>query len=354
MRKKSLLLCSAAVASLLLTACQMFPAEEELPAAPVIRSYEAVEYTYATVVRGDLIKSQKISCEYVPAKKENHCFVLGGERIDQIFVTEGEQVTEGTVLAQLQCESYIRNIETQEYDLQVLELKREHLLENQKLALEKLDLQDASSIKIRETTESYEKQLQSIDDSLYVGRLRLQELQKELKDRQLIAGFDGSVIYARSLSSNERSVESRIVVTVADMESTAFVVKGEDAAHFPVGTQVTITQNKEILTAKSVEAAELGLTDVTSDEPIAYLKLDHPDPTLESGDRGSIEVVLDSRTDVLYLDRDAIKTAEGKQFVYILDENGLKVMHDVTVGLVSGDFVEITSGLSEGDSVILE
>ena len=29
-------------------------------------------------------------------------------------------------------------------------------------------------------------------------------------------------------------------------------------------------------------------------------------------------------------------------------------MHDVTVGLVSGDFVEITGGLSEGDSVILE
>lgn len=354
MRKLSLLLCSAAAASLLFSACGMFPAEEELPAAPVIRSYESVEYTFATVVRGDMVKTVNVSCEYVPAKKENFCFSLGGERIDQVFVTEGEAVSQGDLLAQLECESYLKNIETQEYELQTLELKREHLLEDHALALRRLDLQDASSIKINETNESYEKQLQSIDDSLYIGRLRLQELQEDLRERQLIAGFDGSVTYAREITGNERSVEGRIVVTVADMDSTAFIVKGEDAAYFPIGTQVTITKNKEIMTAEAVEGAALGLAGSTDDTPIAYLKLDQPDPTLESGDRASIEVVLDSRTDILYLDRDAVKTAEGRQFVYILDENGLKVMHDITTGLVSGNFVEVTGGLSEGDTVILE
>ena len=67
MRKVSLLLCSAAAVSLLFSACQMFPAEEELPSAPVIRSYEAAEYKVATVVRGDLAKTVRVSCEYVPA-----------------------------------------------------------------------------------------------------------------------------------------------------------------------------------------------------------------------------------------------------------------------------------------------
>ena len=63
MRKIPLLLCSAIVVSML-SACQMFPAEEELPAAPLIRSYETTEYKQALVIRGDLEKTVNELCGY--------------------------------------------------------------------------------------------------------------------------------------------------------------------------------------------------------------------------------------------------------------------------------------------------
>lgn len=354
MRKIPLLLCSAIVVSML-SACQMFPAEEELPAAPLIRSYETVEYKQAAVIRGDLVKTVKVNCSYVPAKLANLGFVLGGERIDRIYVEDGDQVKAGDVLAELLYTDLSDRIASKEYDIQVLELKREHLLEDHQLALEKLDLQEAGPTRIKETNESYEKQLQSIDDSLYINRMKLEELQKDLRDRQIIADFDASVTFARKLSDGERSVEDRTYVTIADMSTTAFTVDGDDAAYFPLGTQVEITCNKMTLTAESVDPSALGITEaIETDEPIAYLKLHNPEPSLEDGDRGTIEVVLDSRTDVLYVTKDAVKTAEGKQFVYVLDENGLKVMQDVTVGLDIGKYIEIVSGLNEGDSVVLD
>ena len=69
---------------------------------------------------------------------------------------------------------------------------------------------------------------------------------------------------------------------------------------------------------------------------------------------GSVNVVLDQREDVLYVDRKAVKTADGKYFVYMLDENGLRTRKEITTGLETGNYVEIVSGLTEGDSVILE
>ena len=37
----------------------------------------------------------------------------------------------------------------------------------------------------------------------------------------------------------------------------------------------------------------------------------------------------------------------------MLDENGLKVLREVVTGLESDDYIEVVSGLAEGDSVIV-
>ncbi len=86
---------------------------------------------------------------------------------------------------------------------------------------------------------------------------------------------------------------------------------------------------------------------------MAYLQLLQPDPTLENGESGTVQVTLDQREDVLYVNKEAIKAAEGAQFVYMLDENGLKVLREVVTGLESDDYIEVVSGLAEGDSVIV-
>lgn len=43
-----------------------------------------------------------------------------------------------------------------------------------------------------------------------------------------------------------------------------------------------------------------------------------------------------------------------KRFVYVQDENGLRAMAEVETGFEADGFVEILSGLEEGDAVILK
>ena len=75
---------------------------------------------------------------------------------------------------------------------------------------------------------------------------------------------------------------------------------------------------------------------------------------LADGDRGAVTLELDRREDVLYVNASAVKHMDDKRFVYVQDENGLRAMAEVETGFEAGGFVEILSGLEEGDAVILK
>ena len=373
--------------------CGIMPEEEELPAAPVIRSYEAAEYEQALVMRGDMILTKKVKCTYASAKQEKYSFSLGGMYIDKVYVSEGQQVKKGTLLAELEQGDLPRQISDGEYALRALQVGRAYLPEYQRLDRERQDaiiadmegqikelmawsrnyepgepegaayVDRANAVLIQQIelekqkdadAQTNEKQLQEADDAVYIAGIRLQELKEELRERQIYADINGTVTYLQKMKEGERSVKGKVFVTVADLDTVVFTVKGEDAGYFPVGTQATVLCEKKEYPAQSVDPSVLGLAEQQEgDEPMAYLQLLQPDPTLENGVSGTIEVILDQREDVLYVPRDAIKAAEGAKFVYMLDENGLRVLREIATGLEDGEYVEILSGREEGDSVII-
>lgn len=374
--------------------CAVMPQEEELPAAPVIHSYETEEYQQTAVMRGDLVLTKTVRCTYASARQERYGFLLGGLYIDKVYVSEGQKVEQGTLLAELEKGDLPGQISDCEYALRALQVKRAYLPEYQRLELVRQDaviadmeaqikelmawsgnyeageekkalIDQANAILIQkmalekqreETVAANEKQLQEADDAIYIADLRLQELKKELRERQIFADFAGTVTYIQNVKEGDRSVKGKGFVTVADLDTVVFTVKGEDARYFPVGTQTSVLCEKKEFPARAVDPRELGLEPAGEEDEgtsVAYLKLLQPDPTLENGVRGSIEITLDQRQDVLYVNREAIKAAEGAKFVYMLDDNGLRFLQEVATGMENETYVEIVRGLSEGDSVII-
>lgn len=344
--------------SFILTGCQILPQEETFPEAPIIRTYEAEEYRLASVLRGDLALTKRVSCSYMPAKQESLCFELSGEIIEGIYVTSGQEVKAGQLVAKLEQEDLAQQIDQLEYELQVLEVQRSYMMEKweveEQLLEAKYDVESTDYEAQKAVVDAkYILALEANRDSAYIKELRLQELRTDMQKHKLYATMDGTVTYVRDIQDREASVKDRVMITIADMNSTAFAVKGEDSEYFEVGMEVVITKGKQQYEAICVDAAELELTEESGDKR-AYFQLLQPDPTLESGNSGQIEVVLDSREDVLYVNKRAIKTAGGKQFVYVLNEEGLRETKDVTVGAEFGNVIEILGGLKEGESIILD
>lgn len=83
------------------------------------------------------------------------------------------------------------------------------------------------------------------------------------------------------------------------------------------------------------------------------LEIDNTDGLIKGGMYGEVHLVVDKKENILVIPQYAIVDFESNKVVYVV-ENGKAVRKTVTVGLTVGDMAEILSGLSQGDSLIVE
>lgn len=350
------------VCALCLSSCALLPEEETFESAPVIKNYEARSYKLTCVTRGELIKSVRVSCSYVPVQSEKLAFAVGGEYVDEIFVSPGDSVAAGEVLGQLRLNGVEDQIESCRESLASLDLQLRQLTERQSLAERKARVQYAGDAKglaeaLQALEKSYGKQRQSLEDSRLLTGSRLAEYEKQLSDRQLVATLSGTVTYVRSFSEGARSTLGERVVTIADSTLSLFRAETEYWDRFTPGETRVITVSKHEYEAVVTTEKELGLPEtekVEGKRGVVYFKLTQPALDLEDNDRGSLELVLDRREDALLLPEKAVSLMGEKQVVYYLDDEGVRRFREVTTGLAANGQIEVLSGVSEGDEVIAE
>jgi HlyD family secretion protein len=76
-------------------------------------------------------------------------------------------------------------------------------------------------------------------------------------------------------------------------------------------------------------------------------------PTLLYGLSASLDIVTSSAEDVLYVPIQSVFEENGKSYVSIPGEDGSIKKVEVSTGLYNFDFIEIKSGLDEGDFVLI-
>jgi multidrug efflux pump subunit AcrA (membrane-fusion protein) len=68
----------------------------------------------------------------------------------------------------------------------------------------------------------------------------------------------------------------------------------------------------------------------------------------------SVTVLLEQKTGVLAIPAKAVKREQGKNVVYLAGDGRPPQMHEITVGWKDGQWIEVLSGLEEGQTVFLE
>jgi len=355
-------------------ACSLLPVEEEAPPPPVIRSYEKVEYRFAEVTRGDLVETKRISCQYSPALEETLCFSVGGVLIENVYVSSGDVVKKGDILAVLESGLLSSQIDNQTLELEKLKLGRSQLTDTYKLNLEAetikleslrkdlesadegqrrmLEMQvEAQEKAVATLTNNYKLQLDVYDTRIKASSEKLADLNSQMEKRKLVAGIDGTVTYVKETNPYSTSVENDKFIVIADKTSSVFIVSGDDATYLKPGDAVSIMLSNDSREATVVDAAELGLE---PSDRLAYIRLNETAFDIKERASGSITIELDRRDDVLYVPRSAVKSANGKSIVYMLNDDGIKTMREIETGFQADGKVEIISGLDLGDQVIVD
>jgi len=139
-------------------------------------------------------------------------------------------------------------------------------------------------------------------------------------------------------------LEVSAAVAEADLGSIAV---GQAASVTIAGLGATTTGK---VTAIAPVASTTGAASVVT-YPVT-IALDDPPTGLASGMSASVSVVTGRAENVLAVPVPALQGSAGNYSVRVVDATGQVVVRPVEVGLVGDEYVEIRSGLAEGDAVV--
>jgi multidrug efflux pump subunit AcrA (membrane-fusion protein) len=202
------------------------------------------------------------------------------------------------------------------------------------------------------------------------AELSLKTLQAQVSDSEIIAPYDGKVQSLRvSPGSPIDAYVAGIVVAdptavevVADVNSTMLTELKEG---MPVSITLVSFPDKP-LTGKirllpypygsggATKTDTSGTTAAAETDTSTRITVDPAELTnaqLQMGDLTRMTVILEKKTDVLWLPPQAVRTFEGRKFVVVQEGSGQRRV-DVKVGIQSEDRVEIQEGLKEGQVAV--
>lgn len=335
-----------------LTGCFLLPAEPEVPELPLVTPYSGAEYITAQVTRGDLTLIQTVNCTFSATRQENLKFTIPDKPYGTILVTVGQEVTAGTLVAELDAGEIKDRLRATEDEIARLELQVRCAETALELALEEESLRKADNTTVSDARAA---DLAYYRESLTIRQEKREELAEELESLRLYAGIDGIVTYVKTVREGETSSKADLVATITDTASSMFTGSTDAWRWLSPGTQVDVVSGDAEYPCVSVSAASMGLEeqeDARGNRTV-YLKLLGPETPSGDNARGTVQLLLDSREDVLILPKRAVFTVGDGYYVYFEDENGQKNAKPVECGLEAGWYIEVTGGLEEGDTVIV-
>lgn len=346
--------CALLLLILFLTGCFAMPAAPAILPPPIVDVPEPPQFTTTPVTRGTVTMRTSVQAtQHVQQTvTENLAFAEGGHPLMGIFVTIGDTVQAGDIVAAL----YAPEIDE---DLEIYNRRRDRLT----LALQQTEERRATALYLAEASGNPVDDLQFIQDranilaEIAVVDMYLVYLRRLDEARYLRATIDGIVTEAHNFYHGMESVARRTIVVVAEqaggLDDSVFIVRGSGAAYLQPGNYHNMVIDGVSHFMRVVDASYLGIETVGTLDEAFLVFADFP-PVLHGRVMGRVELGIEQAENVLIAPTGAIRWVGERSFVYVL-ENGLRTKRNVQTGFVGNvghANTEIVSGLYEGELVI--
>ncbi len=313
------------ISLLMASGCGLLPKEDERLTPPIKEARE-VQYRTEEVTRMDIEKKLVLFSQWKAASQVYYAFTEFNAPFLEYRVSIGDYVKPGDVLAVLDIGDIDKELRDMEITYQKQKLSYERTLERYEAGL-------ASGYDLRLAELDFEDSTNKFND-----------LKEEKANSLLLADVEGIV---QVLMSYEKGDMVNTGITVAT------VVKNDDiilqASSRQVGSSNLKVGDYALLESKGVEID--GMVSAIYGNFVTL----EPEYMLDDWELGSsvkVDIPLDSSIGALVVNRDAVKSVGGRNYVRLLID-GIAIEKSVELGISSGRYIEIISGLEEGDVVIL-
>jgi len=353
--------------------CGPQPASVLLPIGNPVSNPDPVEFTPETtlVTRTDLTYTTVQSAVATPRVMQDLSFGVSGT-VTQVHVGMLDFVRQGEVLAELDPADHQALIDRSEIDMQLLELRK---LQRELDALSSANsLEDAREALVlarrrgdRNAVSRWQLSIQRTELNIEMTKLNdiifemdyekahkaHDELVSNLEKTTMLAPTDGYILYDANIAIGDKADPRTVVFTYVSTADILLHITSRDAIYFWGQENVNITIGEDSYRAYSYtpvrgdaiwKAANLPLTQ-------AFLAFRFPPRNLQAESTVSVHILIE-KANALTIPRRCIRVIAGDTYVDIFDGD-LVISVPVELGIVSGGIVEVISGLSEGDTVIV-
>ncbi len=387
-------LCLSILLLALITACSSAAgsgASTPTPLPQVISYQQAV----FSVERGPIVDEKDVTAEIVPGRQDDLFFKTSGF-ITRVTATSGGSFKKGDILAEMQVDDLINQLQQANIDLEVAQAdlaknKAQHeydlqkaqtdvLIAQKNVGLAQLNLayakgSDWSKAKLEldisqanETLAEQALKLASADVSTYLeqavkrSQLAVDRLNGLIAERQIVAPYDG-VVLKSTIRSGAQQDAFNIAFTVGD--PTTMVAQAQYdtdlASKVNANTEISMYLNtddqagypvKYLVDYQAVHGDKSAQASSGQDFLFYTLPKDVPANQLTVGKNVKIAVILGKKDSALLLPPAAIREYKGLHFVILMDGDRRRRVEISEIGLQSKDKWEIVADLKEGDKVL--
>jgi multidrug efflux pump subunit AcrA (membrane-fusion protein) len=186
------------------------------------------------------------------------------------------------------------------------------------------------------------------------------------KGQELVTFTDGSdpitapatgKITTVSVSAGQRVTTGEVVAHITNYSNLQTVVSVDelDIPKIKTGQTTTLTVSAypdQTYTGKVTAVANEGTTSNGVSTFDVTIHIDKP-TNLKVGMSTEASILTDSKDNALYLPIDAVHTANNEKYVMVDSGTGTGTQQTVKTGLANDDYVEITQGVTEGQTIEL-
>ena len=329
-------ICIVLISLLLSTAlagCYFFPKEEEV-LAPPIKLPEKITYDTLEVTRGTIENVIRVNGNFVSINQKDLYYVKS-DRLKEIYITPGQEVKKGELLAELENDSLLNEIQLQE-----IALKRSQIVYEDAKANYEIVGGSRTSLDLAEL-------------DLEANRIRLERLKTELEKCKLVSPIDGTVVYVANVRQGDYVNAYQTIVRVADPSQLQLRYSGDRVTVFRLGMDVVVEINNKHYEAEIVMTPAEAPDDADEETRKSVLIDVHELPEgIRLGQSASIMLTLERKEDVIVIPKLLVNSFANRKFVNVLKDD-IREERDIEIGIQTNTEVEVVKGLQEGELLIM-
>lgn len=293
--------------------------------------YQRAGYETVTAQRGDI--EPTIVLTLIPDNVESIEYTVDEENleVDEILVSVGEDVKKGQTLVTFKAEEIRKAVEKYSNEVQEKQLMLDHY----------------TRLANVEKKKDYKVEIAELTDDVNLAKLYLEEEMERLGRCSIIASEDGTISYISKVLMSGYVAPSTCMVTEICGKG-AYVCETESDYDFRIGDIYPATNTSMNCDMRIKDIIE---TDTGSRKILFETTEDFFVPSGQ--DEFDVTINKTSLKDVVYIRKKAVKEKDGKEFVYLVSENGFLDAVYVTTGEEVDTMVEIKSGLNGGEEVAI-